>query len=248
MSFGQTALAVQLLGQTHFVGVGQQLVGYVANVGESAGFVVGYGLAQLLQAEFHVVEVGDGLHQCLRDVYKVGLEFAEGAACVAGVFRVNDVECQGIGYEGHHAPVVFAVEKVGFRRIFHGGKEMEHAAVNVGGSLGFELAAQVACHGRDVALQSVHVGENMVVYALQHIIGCIGTFGRDLIGVVDQAGAERLYFGYFTFDGEMLHNVVESIHFSGYLRLIFTNIRNSPVRGKKILGSYCRRAARRREM
>jgi len=51
----------------------------------------------------------------------------------------------------------------------------------------------VGSHDLDVVLQQVHVLEDGVVDALQHIVGRI-TIGHDVIGVVDESIAKRLDF------------------------------------------------------
>ena len=48
----------------------------------TSGGIGGHGIVQLLQAELHVVEVGDGFAQRIGNVGKHGLEVAEGGAGV----------------------------------------------------------------------------------------------------------------------------------------------------------------------
>ena len=71
---------------------------------------------------------------------------------------------------------------------------MQHLAVNVVGAFCFQFAAYVRGHYLNVVLKQVHVLENGIVDALQHIVGPIATLGNDVIGVVNESVAQRLDF------------------------------------------------------
>ena len=63
----------------------------------------------------------------------------------------------------------------------------------------------------DVAHHHIHVGEDVVVDALQHIVGLV-LFGRfNFVGVVDETLAQRLYFADGPFVGKATHDVVQLI-------------------------------------
>ena len=65
---------------------------------------------------------------------------------------------------------------------------MEHLAVDVRSLLLFQLLADVGRHGINVGLQHLHVLEDGMVDALQHVVGLIRFLGCHFIGVVDQTG------------------------------------------------------------
>ena len=62
-ALGQQALAVQLLGQAHLVGMGINQLQLLRHLFQAPNGIVVDGLAQLAQPEFHVVEIGNGLTQ-----------------------------------------------------------------------------------------------------------------------------------------------------------------------------------------
>ena len=63
-------------------------------------------LAQLPEAEFHVVEVLDGLAQLYGYVSQHGLEVSESLACRPAAVRIHGLLGDGVGDEHHHAPVL----------------------------------------------------------------------------------------------------------------------------------------------
>ena len=96
--FREPSLTVELLGQTHVLGIGidvsqNGLEFHPALLVQPSGSILGDGLDQLAQTEFHVVEVRDGLAQFNVDVGKFSLEVTEGLAGIFGIFRGHALEC-----------------------------------------------------------------------------------------------------------------------------------------------------------
>ena len=150
------------------------------------------GLAKLAQAQLHVVKVGDGLHQRLADIGQHRLELPEGLARTIGIFGVDRLVGLGTGNEDHHTPVGIAFLPICLTVV--GREEVQHLAVNVRLAALLEFAADVGGDGLDVALQAIHILEDGVVDALQHIVGRIGLGGDHFVGIVYQPAAQRTYF------------------------------------------------------
>ena len=192
-ALGQTALAIESFGLAHLVGIALQFLDDVAHLVKAARGIVGDGLAQLSHAQFHVVEVGDGLAQLLGHIHQHFLEVAECLAAVIGALGGDGLAGHGVRDVHHHAPVALGpVSVIGLT--IAGLDELQHFTVDVIGAAGFQLAADVGRHYLDVVLQQVHVLENGVVNALQHIVGRAITIGDDVIGVVDEAVTQGLDF------------------------------------------------------
>ena len=71
---------------------------------------------------------------------------------------------------------------------------MQHLAVDIRLATLLQLAADVGGDGLDVALQAIHILEDGVVDALQHIVGCVGLSSDHFVGIVYQPAAQRTYF------------------------------------------------------
>ena len=78
----ELALAEEALAKTHLVHVLLDFVDEVLDACCTSGTVFLDGLAQLVAAQLHVVEVGDGLAQTVGDVGYLRLKLAECLACV----------------------------------------------------------------------------------------------------------------------------------------------------------------------
>ena len=98
-------------------------------------------------------------------------------------------------------------------------RESQHFAVDVLLIALDELLPDVRSHLLDVVLQQLHVAENVVVYALQHI-GAATRVGVNLIGVVDQSRPQRLDVHYFTVYVKMRHYVFQSIIHALYFSIL----------------------------
>ena len=70
----------------------------------------------------------------------------------------------------------------------------------------------MAGDGHDVALQSVDIGEDVVVDALKHVVGAIVFGSAEEIGVIDQSVAERLYCRWGAVEGKPRCYVEELFH------------------------------------
>ena len=99
--------------------------------------------------------------------------------------KAHHVERPRAGNEDRQSPVGRAVVPIRFPLVR--GQEAQHLAVDVFLATRLELAADVVRYGFDVPLQPVHVAEDAMVDALQHIVGRVGLARRHPIGVVYQA-------------------------------------------------------------
>ena len=189
-AFGQPTLAVEPFGLAHLVGIALKFVDDVAHLVKAPCGIVSDSLSQLTHAQFHVVEVGDGLAQLLGHIDQHFLEIAKGLAAVIGTLGRDSLVGDSIWDVYHHAPVaVGLVAVVGLA--VPSFDELQYLAVNVVGIAGFQPAADVCRHHLDVVLQQVHVLENGVVDALEHIIGRCA-LGNHMVSVIDESVAQRL--------------------------------------------------------
>ena len=202
-ALGKLSFPIQAFGQAHVIGIlpefGQD--GLHLGILHAAGLVGGSGLFKLAGAEFHVVEIGDGLAQLVGDIGQHGFEAAESLTGIAGILRIHGIVGEGVADEHGHAPVGGPVKEPGLVLPFQG-QETEHLAVQVGLAGGSQLGADVARYRHDVPLQHVHVRENGMVDTLQHIIRRItGRF--HLEGVVNETATQRTDCIYGCFQGEL---------------------------------------------
>ena len=185
-AFGQDAFAIHPLGLAHLFLIRLDLRHETADLGvcHAAGRVGCDRFAQLTRAQFHVVEIGDGLAQFVGQVGQHRLELSERDAGVTGILGRDSLESQCVTDEHRHAPPLLAVGPVTLAR---GAlrKEVQHLAVDVGFSGRHELFADVPRHAVDVVLQQIHILEDGLVDALQDII--VRTVGDDPEGIVDQS-------------------------------------------------------------
>ena len=135
-------------------------------LGHAAHGVGLHHLAQLRQAELHVVEVLDGLPQRHGQVGQHGLEIAEGQSGGAAALGVHGLLGHRAGNEDHQTPVVAVHLRVEALRVFLQADEGEHAAVDVVRALLLQLVADMAGDGGDVTHHHIDIGEHMVVDAL----------------------------------------------------------------------------------
>ena len=189
----QLALGKQALAETHLVHAALYLGNEVGYSGSAPRRIALHHLAQLVAAQAHVVEVGYGFSELVGDFGELRLEIAEGVASVIGRVLVDGLHGHGVVDEHGDAPVGVGLCVVIERLAVVGVDEAEHAAVDVVDTLCLELLANVSRHGLDVVLQQFYIGEDVVVDALQHIVGSGGLNGRYLVGVVDESVAERFY-------------------------------------------------------
>ncbi len=206
-ALGQFAFAVEAFGFTHFVGALFQFIEQGLHFLDATYGVSSNGFAKLTQAQFHVVEIRNGLHEGLGDVNEHALEATEGATGVKAALGGNGFEGNAAGNEHHDAPVAFAIEIVSLVALFER-NEGQDLAVNVGFAGGFEFAAYVAGHSLDVVLQSVNVGKDMMVDALKNVVGGIA-FGADNVSIVNQTVAKGLDCAYCAFYIELVNDFLE---------------------------------------
>ena len=91
-AFRELAFTVELFGATHLFCILFDSVYDVLYFSQTAGLVFGYGFAELLQTELHVVELRNDFAQLFRYVGQLSLEFAELQPCPIGRFRSNGFE------------------------------------------------------------------------------------------------------------------------------------------------------------
>ena len=201
---GQFARLVQSFGEAHLVGMRLNLVEQRAHFGHTTALVGLYGFAQLLQAEAHVVEIGNRFAQRLGHVGQHGLETAERLSRETRAFGRHGLHRHRPWDEDGEPPILLPLV-LGVGLAVLRAHEAEHLAVDVVLVLLHQLAADVVGHHLDVVLQEVYIGEDGVVDALQHVVGPL--FGRrDLVSVVDKAVAQRLDLGNGTLHRERLED------------------------------------------
>ena len=211
-AFGKLIVAEKAFGLGHVLAAAEQVVNDRLNLGEASGGVGLDGVVELLEAEFHVVEVGDCLDESVGDIDELGLEVSESLAGHARVVGVNGVEGEGIGDETRHAPVVSVKAGVGLVRSVLEGDECQDAAVDVVSAFFGEFLAEVVGDGHDVVLETIYVREDVMVDALEHVGGSFRFSGFHDISVVDEAVAERRDFHGSSFDVEKGDDVLKIFH------------------------------------
>ena len=209
-AFGQFALTIQALALAHLLRTVLYLVQIIAHFLHTAYGIRSHGIAELLQAELHIVEIGNRLAQRIGDVRKHRLEIAESHTGIVRILGIHRLIGLGIGNEHHDAPIVLAVVPVGLSRI--GRNEREHFAFDVVHALLCQLLADMAGDGLDIGLQHLYILENGMIDALQHVVGSICFESSHLIGVIDQPAAQRLDSADCTLRLEMGYNGLEVIH------------------------------------
>ena len=166
----QLAFTEEALAETHLVHIALYLCDEFLHARCASGTVFLDSLAQLVAAQFHVVEIRDGFAEAVGDVGELCLELAEGLAGVVGTFRVDSFLGDGTRDEDGDAPVLLVlVLDIGLAVVCL--DEGEYLAVDIVSALGFELLADVGGNLFNVALQEVYIGEDGVVDALQNIVG-----------------------------------------------------------------------------
>ena len=83
---------------------------------------------------------------------------------------------------------------------------MQHLAVDVRLAPCLQLAADVGGDDLDVALQAVHVLEDGVVDALQHIVGRTGLGCDHFVRVVNQSRTQGAYLAHGALRVKMFYN------------------------------------------
>ena len=144
-------------------------------------------LAQLTQAQLHVVEIGNGLTQRLVQVRKLLFKVSEGPSAVIAALGCHLVNGQRVSYVDTHAPVVLPVEIPGLARVCR--HKPQYAAVYVFCPLFFQFPAEVTGHRLYIMLQQLHIREDVVVDALQHIVGLVRPCHPHQECVINQAVA-----------------------------------------------------------
>ena len=173
----QLALAAEALGDGHFVGEGEQLVDDRLHRSHAPYGVAGDDFLELFEAEFHIVEVLDGLAQLYGDVGQHGLEVAEGFAGSLARLGVDGLLRDGVFDEHHQSPRLAVDGGVKFARVGLQGNEGEHLAVDIVLAACLQLLTYVTRDGAYVRHKHLYVGEDVGVDALQDVVGRFGLGG-----------------------------------------------------------------------
>ena len=131
-ALGEFAVAEEAFALGHFLLAAADFVeqGFHGGFVDTAGFVVGHSVVELLNAELDVVEILDRLAELRGEVGKHRLELGEGFTDNGGILHAHAALGGGVGDEHHHAPLLLTVVVVVFAIV--GGHETQHLAINVG--------------------------------------------------------------------------------------------------------------------
>ena len=227
--FRQFALTVKLLGLAHLdsvlVDVLQNLMQFLTLclvIGvQTAGLVFPDSIDQLPQPQFHIVEVRNGLPERVRDVREHRLEVTESLAGIFGIFRIDSLVGVGVVDEHRNPPILAVFQAIGLRLLAHQHfnllsfglqrNEPQYLAVDVLRSFRFQFLTNMPGHGLDVALEQIHVREDRIVDPLKHVVWRIA-LSDNLVRVVDQPVAQRLYLLDLALDGEKLNYFLKICH------------------------------------
>ena len=105
----QLTFTEEALAETHLVHIALYLCDEILHAFCASGTVFLYSLAELVAAQFHVVEIRDGFAEAVGDVGELCLELAEGLAGVVGTFRVDSFLGDGTRDEDGDAPVLLVL-------------------------------------------------------------------------------------------------------------------------------------------
>ena len=209
-AFGQESGTMQTFAFAHCFGSLLDAVDEVAHLVCPSSPIVADCLMELLKAKLHIVEVRNGFAQLDGDICKHILEFSEGKAGKVRILGIDHIEALRIGDANHQSPIRFAVEMVVFT--FAGGKESKHAAVEVFDALLFQFLANMIGDGDDVVHQHIHISENVMVDALQYVVGRVIALGDDTECIVDVPVPKRLHGSGFPFDVESRNYLLFLLH------------------------------------
>ena len=209
-SLGQESCMMKSFTFAHRFGSLLDAVDKVAHLGYPSSPIATNCLAELLKAEFHIVEVRNGFAQLDGDICQHILELSEGKAGKVRILGIDHIETLRIGDADHQSPIRFAIEMVVFT--FVGGKESKHAAVEVFDALLFQFLANMIGDGDDVVHQHIHIPEDVMVNALQHVVGRVIALGDDTECVVDVPVPKRLHGRGLPFDVESRYYLLFLLH------------------------------------
>ena len=209
-ALGQESCTMEAFAFAHRFGPLLDAVDEVSYLGCPSSPIVANCLTELLKAELHIVEVGNGFAQFDGDICQHILELSEGKASKVRILGIDHIETLRIGDADRQSPIRFSVEMVVFT--FVGGKESKHAAVEVFDALLFQFLANMIGDGDDVVHQHIHISENVMVDALQHVVGRVIALGDDTECIVDVPVPKRLHGSGFPFDVESRNYLLFLLH------------------------------------
>ena len=204
-AFFQLAFAIQAFLDTHGFGTFFDFFDQVFHFVQTSGGISLYCVVELLQAEFHVMEVRDGFAQrTFRNVGQHGLEVAECLACFVRQLRVDLFVALAVRDEQANAPIAVAVEII--QLVIFCRKESQHFAVDVAFAFFFQFLTDMRSNDLDVVLQHIHVGENQVVDALQDVFD-FAFFVCYFQRIVNVSVSEWFSGNYFLCELELIQDV-----------------------------------------
>ena len=209
-ALGQESCTMEAFAFAHRLGPLLDAVDEVAHFGSPSSPIVANCLTELLKAELHIVEVGNGFAQLDGDICQHILELSEGKTSKVRILGIDHIEALRIGDANHQSPIRFVVEMVIFT--FVCGKESKHAAVEVFDALLFQFLANMIGDSDDVVHQHIHIPEDMMVDALQHVVGSVIALGDDAECIVDVPVPKRLYGSDFPFEVESRNYLLFLLH------------------------------------
>ena len=167
-AFFQFAFTIEAFLDTHGFGAFFDFLDQIFHFVQTAGDVALYCIVELLQTEFHVMEVRDGFTQrAFRNVGQHGLEIAESLASFVGKFRVNLFVALAVRDEQTNTPIAVSVEIIQF--VIFCRKESQDFAVDVAFTFFFQFLTDMRSNYLDIVLQHIHICKDQVVDALQHV-------------------------------------------------------------------------------
>ena len=209
-ALGQESCTMEAFAFAHRLAPLLDAVDEVAHFGSPSSPIVANCLTELLKAELHIVEVGNSLAQLDGDICQHILELSEGKTSKVRILGIDHIETLRIGDADHQSPIRFTIEMVVFT--FVGGKESKHAAVEVFDTLLFQFLANMIGDSDDVVHQHIHIPEDVVVDALQYVVGRVIAFGDDTECVVDVPVPKRLHGSGLPFDVESRNYLLFLLH------------------------------------
>ena len=209
------SLAVQALALAHLLSACLKFVYEPLYLSKTAGLVLSHSLAELLQAELHVVEILDSLAKLRGNIGQHCLEVAESLAHNVRSLRSNGCHALCIGNELHYTPVLLAVKMVVFAILCR--NKLQHLACDVVCAGSNKLAMDVFSNCNNVVHEHIHIGENSIVHMLQYIVRSIALCLYTVSGI-DKTIAQGGYFYNIALNVELRNNCV---HWSNILRLVF---------------------------
>ena len=175
-AFFQFAFTIEAFLDTHGFGAFFDFLDQIFHFVQTAGDVALYCIVELLQTEFHVMEVRDGFTQrAFRNVGQHGLEIAESLASFVGKFRVNLFVALAVRDEQTNTPIAVSVEIIQF--VIFCRKESQDFAVNVIFTFFFQFLTDMRSNYLDIVPDETATEKDAFANpraALRYLYSCYG--------------------------------------------------------------------------